>query len=405
MGSYSPPVITSSGLSIPTYTEIYNYLVQQFQSIYGTTVNLDNSTADAQWIAIIALALSDAMQGLQYEYTNRAPQTAIGAALDSIVKFNGITRKQASYSTCQVTLFGTPGTVITSGQLTDTLFQYTWDLPASVTIPTGGSIIATATCETIGAVNIPASMSAGQYFQIATPTNGWSNTTTNQASAPGQPVETDAQLRARQALSVALPSLTVLAGTVAAIAAVEGVTRYYVEENPTSSVDANGCPPHSITAIVEGGDNTAIATAIFNNRGIGCYTNSPTGSTPPGEQIPITDPNTGITLVIGFTLPTYVPIYVIVNAHLLPGGTNNTLTLMQTAVVNYLNSLQIGELVSYGALVAEAMSVNSNLSQPIVSVHSLFFGTTSSPSGTTDVVVTFDQVAQGLTANVTVNSI
>lgn len=85
-------------------------------------------------------------------------------------------------------------------------------------------------------------------------------------------METDEQLRARQALSTRLASHTMLSGTIAGIAAVTNVTRYSVHENYTGFTDAQFCPEHSITCIVEGGTDDDVASAIFLNRGIGCDT-------------------------------------------------------------------------------------------------------------------------------------
>lgn len=390
---YFPPFIGIAGLSIPSYNQILNYLIGQFQTAYGQTVYLGNDSADLQFISILALAMSDSMQALQLEYSNRGPNFAIGAALDSLVKINGLIRKLASFSTCPVTLTGTPGAVITNGIVSD-VNGIQWALPPSVVISSGGTSTVLATCAVPGTIDAQ----IGQITGIFTPTAGWTSVTNAIAATVGQPVETDAQLRARQAVSTELPSITMLAGTVAAIAATEGVTRYFVEENPTGATDANGCPPHSITAVVEGGTDLDVATAIFDNRGIGCLTN---GST----TVTVTDPNTGLSMPIGFDRPTNTPIFVIVNAHLLPGGTSGTIAAMQAAVTNYLNSLQIGELVSYGALIAEAMSVNNNLSVPIVSVHSLFFAITPTPTTTVDIVLAFNAVAQGISANVIVNAV
>ena len=160
---------------------------------------------------------------------------------------------------------------------------------------------------------------------------------TNAAPAiPGQPVESDSLLRARQSLSVALPSMTMLAGTIAAIAATPGVTRYNILENPTGSTDSYGNPPHSITCVVENGSNAAIAQAIYNNHGIGCYTNGTTAQT-------VTDSYTGQTYTVNFSRPTYVPVYVSLSVHALAGYTTATTTAIQTAITNYLNSLQIGQ--------------------------------------------------------------
>jgi uncharacterized phage protein gp47/JayE len=207
---------------------------------------------------------------------------------------------------------------------------------------------------------------------------------------------------------VQLPSQTLLGGTTAAIAATPGVTRYYVEENFTGSTDANGCPAHSITAVVEGGVTLAVATAIYNNRGLGVLTNGlVSGSPVSGTQSQaVTDPNTGVTINIGFIQPpTYVPIYVIANAHLLAGGTTATLNAMQTAIVTYLQGLQIGESVNWSSLMAAAMSVNPNPLNPIVRVASLYLGLSASPSGTSDLSIAFYKVAQGITGDVVVNSV
>lgn len=400
MGAYVPPFVGPAGLTIPGTPSITNYLVAQYQARYGATVYLGNDSSDFQWISVVALMISDTMAAIQLAYNNVSPATAIGVGLSNLVSINGLTRKSASNSTCQVVLTGTAGAIITNGVVGDVNGNL-WNLPTSATIGAGGTVQVTATAQQTGPINAL----ANQIDIIQTPTAGWMSVSNGaNVASLGQAAETDSQLRARQAISTALPSITELAATIAAIAAVPGVTRYNVAENFTGTTDANGNPPHSITAVVEGGISINIATAIFNNRGIGALTNAGTG--PNAVTVDVTDPNSGVVTAIGFQQPpSYVPIYVIITAHLLPGGTAAAQTAMQTAVVNYLNSLQIGELVSFGALVASAMSVNSNLSAPIISLHSLVFGTVNPPTTTTDVTIAFNQVSQGVLTNVTVNPV
>lgn len=390
MGSYSPPVITAAGLSIPTYQAILAYYMTQFRSIYGQTVYLGNDSADFQFLSILALAYSDTVQALQLEYNNRAPNFAIGAALDSLVKINGIARKPASFSNCVVLLTGTPGTTITNGIVSDVNGNQ-WSLPPSVTIGGGGTVTATAVCTVPGAVGA----TPGQISSIATPTAGWTSVTNLVGASVGLPVETDSQLRTRQSLSTELPSITLLAGTVAAIAAVAGVSRYNVVENPTGSVDGFGNPPHSITAVVEGGTDSDVATAIYDNRGIGCLTNGTT-------TIVVTDATTGVTTPISFDRPTLIPIFVSLGVHALPGYTTGTTAAIQNAVNNYLNSLQIGELLTISGLYAAALAVTPNISTPLFSIRSLTAGLAPSPVGTTDIPVNFNQVTQGILTNVIV---
>ncbi|MDQ2804787.1 MAG: baseplate J/gp47 family protein [Pseudomonadota bacterium] len=380
-------------MSVPAYPDILADLLAQYRNIYGTNVYLGTDSADYQWISVIAAKVADTMQAVQLAYNARSPLTAIGSALDSIVKLNGIARKTASFSTCPLTITGTPNAVIANGVAKD-VNGYLWSLPASATVGAGGSVIVTATCQTPGNVNA----SIGQITLIATPAAGWVAVTNAAAAVPGLPVESDAVLRGRQSLSVALPSRTLLAGTVAAIAATAGVTRYNVLENPTNAADTYGNPAHSITCIIEGGANADIAQAIYNNRGIGCFTNGTTSVT-------VTDAYTGSSLAIAFSRPAYVPVYVSLSIHALTGYTTATTAAIQAAITSYLNSLQIGQLVVLSELYGAALTVRPNPDAPVFSIRALTLGTAASPSGTADVAIAFNQVAQGTAANVVLTQV
>lgn len=402
--SYSPPSIGPSGLSIPDYASILDDNLQGFLNIFGQNQYTGKDSAIYQLLSIISLKQSDTCEGLQLAYNQRSPLTAVGAGLDGIVKLNGIARAAYTYSTALETITGTLGTVIANGFVQDVNGNQ-WALPGLVTIPGGGSIAVTVTCTTPGnVVAEPAEISI-----IATPVGGWLTATNAAASTPGLPVESDSKLRARQAISVALPSRTMLAGTIAEIAAVPGVTRWNPGtatpggpgssvENPTGSTDSWGNPAHSITMVVEGGTNLAVATAIYDNRGIGCLTNGKVSgsSTAQTVTVNVTDPNTGYVMAISFLTPLYVPIYVSLSVHKLAGATSATLAAIVTAVVNYLNSLQIGESVTLSALYAAAMAVTPNLSQPLFAIEALTLGIAPSPSGTTDITISFEKVAEGI---------
>lgn len=393
--SYAPPVITAAGLSVPSYADILASLTSTWQSIYGATVYLGNDAADYQMLSAFSLKISDVMGAVVLAYNSRSPLTAVGADLDGTIKLNGLTRKSASPSTVLVTLSGLSGTVITTGVVSDANGIY-WDLPASVTIGSGGTVSVTATCEQLGAVSAPIGTVTNK---IAGDTAGWISVTNSSPAVIGTVVETDSNLRARQSVSVALPSETRLAGTVAGIAAISGVTRYNVLENPTGATDAFGNEAHSMTAVVEGGTDLDVATAIYDNRGIGCNTQGAT--IPVMTIVDITDPNSGNITAIGFVRPVYVPIFVSLTVHgLNVGFTTNTQAAIKAALVAYLNSLQIGELVTQSALYGSALSVMANLSLPQFSIRALTLGTSASPSGTSDVAMAFYQVSSGLLADI-----
>ena len=383
---YTAPYIDSSGLHIPTYQDILDDLIDQAKTIFGADIYLGNDSLDYQLLSVFALKTYDSFLALQLSYNSRSPVTAVGSGLDAVVKLNGLERKSASYSTCTLTIVGTAGTVINNGVAQD-VNSYKWDLPAVVTIPVGGSISVTGTCETIGAIQA----TAGTITTIATPTAGWTSVTNSAAATQGQEAEEDSILRARQAESTKLPSLTLFDGTIAAIAALSGVTRYQVYENYTNIVDANGLDPHSIWAIVEGGTDQAVAEAIYYNKSMGCGVNGTT-------TVAVVDSEYGTTANIKFSRPNYVTIYVEIEVHLLTGGTSAHLAAIQTAIEDYLDALQIGEDLTISGLYGAAMATMTNLYQPVFSIRALRAGTSPSPIGTSDIAIAFNEVTQAETS-------
>jgi uncharacterized phage protein gp47/JayE len=359
--AYSKPYVDSSGLHVPTYDDILQDIITNVKSLYGSDIYLENDSADYQLLSIFALKVHDAMQAMQLAYNSRSPVTAVGAAFDAIVKLNGIRRKTPSYSTCQVILTGVAGTVVSNGVVQD-LSGYKWDLPATVNIGPGGTVTVTATCETIGAINAAIS----DISQIVTPTSGWTSVTNAVEAVAGQPVETDTELRARQAISTELPSHSMFAGTVAAVANVSGVTRYKGYENNTNTEDDDGVPGHSIAMVVEGGEDEDVAFAIYANKSAGCGTYGTT-------TISVEDPYYELTIDINFFRPTYVDIFLTLTITPLTGYTSAIADDIKAALADYLDTLEIGEDLTLSALYAVAMGV-TDIKAPAFSITALTAG-------------------------------
>lgn len=389
--AYTAPTITAAGLTIPLYSDVLADLIELAKSIYGDDIYLGTDSLDYQFISIFALKLTDAYNTAQLIYNNRSPATAIGSALDAIVKINGLKRKPASYSTCQVTLTGLYGTIITGGIVADVAGNL-WSLPTPITIPIGGTLTVSATCQTLGAITA----TIGQIATISTPTQGWTSVTNSVPAAAGQATEVDSQLRSRQAISTQLPSRSLLGGTIAGIASVADVVRYKVYENDTSLTDSDGIPSHSICAVVEGGTDNDIANEIYYRKNGGCGTYGTT-------SVSIADPIYETTTVISFYHPTYVPIFTTLGVHPLAGYTTANTAAIQTAITNYLNSLAIGEELTISALWGIAMATMSDLTNPIFSLKTVVAGTAIGAQTTDDITIAFNEVTQGITANVVVN--
>ena len=394
MCAYFAPYVDEDGLHLPTYNDILEKRINDTKTIFGLDIYLANDSPDYQILANESLMIYETMQAIQYAYNQMSPVTAVGVGLSSLVQLNGITRNAATYSTCDVILTGTSAVTITNGKVQDESGNL-WDLPTPVTLQAAGSpageyyeLTVSATCETPGAITA----FAGDIDIVATPTAGWTGVTNAVAATPGQDAETDAELRTRQAISVALPSQTMLAGTIAAIAALDNVTRYEVYENPTNSthygdagVPFEGAPVHSITCVVEGGTILDIAEAIYYNRGLGCYMNG-------DVETDITDAEYGTVTTVRFYRPVDVPIYVEFEIHQLAGYLTGTDVLIKAAVAEYINSLGIGDTLTISSINYAAMSVNVDRLKPTFSIYSIAIGESPSPVGTSDLTLEYNEV-------------
>lgn len=379
---YFQPFIDDAGMHVPTYEDTRDYLISQAQSIFGADIYLENDSMDYQWIAIVAKAITDSNNALVIAYNQRSPRSAIGAGLSGLVRINGINRNPATYSQCTVKLTGTSGTTILNGIVQD-ISGIQWYLPPTVTIPAIGYIFATAICSVPGAITAL----IGEVNQIVTPTAGWSAVTNEVAADPGTDIENDAALRARQKVSTALPSQTVLEGTLAAILDLDGVTRARVYENDTDAPNAFGHPEHSITPVVEGGDSDDIANAIYYKKNPGCYTNGTT-------EIDITL-TTGDIQTIRYTIPDDVDIAVTVTIKMLAGYSSSYADDIKAAIVAYLDMLNIGETVYNSSLWQAATSATNSISNPAFAVTAVVAGKVGDPQTTSDIVINFDEVSKG----------
>ncbi|HAX7414578.1 TPA: hypothetical protein JTP30_003991 [Escherichia coli] len=382
--------VTAEGISAPDYQTILDTLTSYFQQIYGSDAYLEPDSKDGQMVALVALAIHDANNTAISVYNCFSPATGYGAALTSNVKINGIARRGATNSTVDLVLTGTAGTSITNGTVKDTN-NVIWRLPASVSIGVGGTVTVTATCSNSGAV----AALAGTITTINTPTRGWASVTNPAAATVGAPAETDAELRIRQGQSVALPSLTPFEGVDGAIANVAGVTRHKLYENDTGATDSNGLPPHSISAIVDGGDVTEIAQTIRGNKGQGTATYGTTSVTVPDTY--------GNPHVISFSRSTDVPIFVAITLKVFTGYTSQIGEQIKQAVADYINGLAIGDDVLLSRIYSPAnLGVVSGGNARYYDITDLLIGKSSDSVSASNIDIAYDASASCSTANITI---
>ena len=394
MGSTPVCQITAAGCVRPTFADCLAYVQASYRAIYGQDINLDPATQDGQFCVLLANAINDANGEKLAAYNAYSPSTAQGAGLSSTVKINGIRRKSPTYSTDDFQHVGQAFTTITGGVITDPA-GYQWTFPDFV-IPASGQILVTGTCTTIGAIALSAGAvdTANGKGAIATIQRGWQSVTNPSAAAVGAPVETDSQLRQRQAVSVALPSQTILGGLVGALYAISGVTRLRAYENDTNQPDANGIPGKGIAIVIDGGGANVIANIINLKKGAaGTY-----GST----VVPVID-DVGIVRNVSFFRPTQVPISYALQVKPLAGYTASVEAQIQQSLSDWTNALGIGN----GVMVSRAYVPADLSDQPTGSTFEIVANTLTvardgiAPTAS-DAVLAFNEAPVCIPANVTI---
>lgn len=379
--------VDETGIHAPPYADIFGNLQFLYRGIYGSDAYLEPDSQDGQWLAVLARAFSDANNMAIAVWNAFSPATARGVGLSSVVKINGLKRQDDSNSTVDIRCIGQAGATVMGGVVKDALGQQ-WKLRSFI-FPPGGDVIVSATATAAGALRA----APNTINQIVNPTRGWQSATNPSSANPGQPIEVDAQLRARQSVSTANDAVSPTEAVQGSLLALPGVTAAVPYENDTNATDANGLPPHSLAMVVAGGDAFAIAQVIQEKKTQGGATFGTTTEVVPDYA--------GVPRTINFFRPTIVTIQVEVTLTPLSGYTTSIGAQIQQAVADYVNSLKIGDDVILTRLYVPANLSNAAAGETF-DVTLIRVGKNGGSLGTADIVVAFDEDATCVVTDVTV---
>lgn len=391
--------ITENGYLVKTQNEWFEEELARYKDI-DSNWNTDPSAPDGIKIATDSEIWNNLDELGQKAYNSKDPNKAIGNDLDVLAAITGTIRGAGTFSNSSVNLVGTNGTIILAGSLIESTENGSrWTIDADTTI--SGVTAAAVTAVDRGAIQA----SIDVLTKIVNPQSGWESATNPAVATPGTNPDTDAELRIERTNGVSLPGQNQIDSTFAAIANIDGVRRVKIYENDdTSPVDANGLPIHSTAIVVDGGDNTEIATAIYNKRNPGVIQHELSNPI----TVPITSSVTGNQKDIKFNRPDYIDITLIYN--ITDDGTlpANADQLIKDATLNYVDGdlldadcgfnqtgFDIGEDVQSGRFYTPANNVIGQFGDSYV--------TSITINGGTTVAINFEELSRYTDANITVN--
>lgn len=270
-----PNIIDANGLQVSTRAEILDFYDAELRDIFGDDIDLSSNTPDGQLVNDFIQSVLD-LEDLLVQVNNMFdPDNAIGVILDQRVAINGIQRQAGTFTITNVTLvvaqalnlYGIDQELQSVFTVSDNAGNE-FVLQATQNIDGPGTYVFAFQAAVKGAVltvpntiTVPVSIVLG-VTSINNPTP---------ATTVGLNEESDSVLKVRRQKSVSLASQGYLAGLLAALENINGVTSAFVYENNTSGTDIDGIPGHSIWVIVAGsGAASEIAEAIYTKRNAGC---------------------------------------------------------------------------------------------------------------------------------------
>lgn len=223
---------------------------------------------------------------------------------------------------------------------------------------------------------------------ISTPTLGWDGVWNPTEAVTGSSKETDAEYRLRLRNTKFQRATNIIESMYTSLYNTDGVTEVIILENDTDVVDEYGNPPHSFLVIVEGGLSSEIARNIWLNRPAGILSNG-------HITITIID-SFGYPREISFSRPVPKNVYVSMTLTTDSNFPANGESLIKQAVVDYINTLKIGEDVIYSRLYTPINSV------PGHQIDSLTVGFDPNPTGTGNLIISFDEKSVTNTSNIVI---
>ncbi len=353
------------------------------RSVFGNGVNLSPQSPDGQLNGVYSESDSLIWELLEDAYNAFLVSDAGGILLSKLVQLNGITRKEATNSTADLTFSGTAGTIIPAGTVVADANDKDYVTSIEGTI-SGGSVIIQAT-ESGGGEVVSI---ADTITDIKTSIFGLDSVTNVADATIGNLEETDEDLRVRRRESVAFGATAVVDAIFAGVANIDGVDKSRVYENDLDVADANGIPAHHIEVVTSGsGDDLEIATSIFDRKTAGTGTNGTTDTNVTDSQ--------GIDHNISHQKAVLVPIYIdmdlTTNSSYPASGDDD----IKQAIVDYFagefecdtDGIDIGDDVIHSRLITPINSVAGHF------INTLFIDITPSPVSTSNIAISYNNLA------------
>lgn len=324
--------INSTGVIVPDTSEILAGVNTEYQTAFGSDIQLTPDTPQGVLIASETLARSQVIQNDAALANQINPNVAAGVFLDAILALTGMQRTPATQTLVSgVSLAGVAATVIPEGTQAQTAAGDVFSTLSSVTLAANGQ--ATVDFASVEYGPIPCAVDALNV--PVTNVLGWETVNNTVAGVVGQSTQSDVGARALRSNTLAFQGVSLAESITSALYNVDGVQSLFFQENiqaTTQTINGISMVAHSIYVCVNGGSDLDVASSMLENKSSGAAWNG-------GTSVSVIEPTSGQDYTVLFDRPAEIEIAIQVTS------ANASLADLQTGVAAYI----AGEVANYPA--------------------------------------------------------
>jgi len=386
--------VTSTGFRPKPFSVILEELKQLAKQEFGEDIDLSENSRLLRFLEIVAKREDELWQMAEDAYYAGFIDFATGSSLDFLAALVGYKRIEARRASGSVTFSrSTPATtdiIIPRGTRVATADGSVVFKTTEAVVLTAGSTSVDAPFEAVEA-GANGNVVANTITKIVDPISGIEAVNNANPTSGGRDAETDEEFRYRIKTTIQSLGKATLDAIVARVRSVEGVRSVKIEENDTMEdhTAEGGLPPKSFRVFVFGGDDNAVAQAIFDAK--------PAGVQPYGSVSATAYDIDGNPHVVYFERPTVVEIYI--DVQVTTDGTEVTEQEIKDAIKAYFDTLELGDDVIYNKVVAAVMSVKGVVDA------SVKIDTAYPPTGTSNIEIADSEIAVTDDSKITVTII
>lgn len=385
--------LTEKGFNRPNQSDLQDITNQYFREEFGEDVNVSPKSPTGILSGFLAYIAAKQFEEAEKVYHSAHPSEAEGVQLDFLSAFYNTSRNPELYAEVPLSFVGTPFFTIAAGTRFETESGVDFALKEDVLLNVSGIGSTDAVSVEPGIIG---NVGVGMITVQSEPSSDIFTVTNEIKAEGGRDKETNEEFRARMLNSGA----SIGSGTVNAIYAdilnLPGVRAANIIVNNTNAA-VNGQPAHSNQLFTLGGDPQAIADTLMEHfTGIQFF----------GTTTKTVYDIGGNAHVMGFTLAVSVSIYTTITL-----TTDNTfesdgVTQVKNAIVKLIGGtatdgtvyagLSMGDDVIYSRILSTVINI------PGVVDATIKLGKAASPTGTANIAINVNEVAQVIATNIIV---